>query len=371
MRFSGLAWNNSLRLTLSERSRRGNSGQQHRRPGVRLSSPIHLVLPRDSRPVHTGDSKKNRNMAGVMQIVAGKTRIGWIGTGVMGSSMCGHLMAAGFSATVYSRTRQKAEGLISRGAAWADSPWAVATQSDVIFSIVGFPADVREVLLGERGVLSGAAAGSVVVDMTTSQPSLAVEIDQAARSRGLHSVDAPVSGGDVGARNAALSIMIGGDAAVVEALQPLWQAMGRTIVYQGPAGSGQHTKMVNQILIATGMIGVCEALLYGFRAGLDLPTVLKSVSSGAAGSWSLSNLGPRIIDNNFDPGFFVEHFIKDMGIALEESRRMGLSMPGLALGQQLYQAVKAQGFGRNGTHALQLALASLSGMDWKNRATRS
>lgn len=303
----------------------------------------------------------------VLEVVAGKTRIGWIGTGVMGSSMCGHLINAGFPATVYSRTKQKAEPLISKGASWAASPREVAENSDVIFSIVGFPSDVREVLLGEHGALSGAKAGSVLVDMTTSQPALAVEIYAAARAKGVHSVDAPVSGGDIGARNAALSIMIGGDADVVSALQPMWEAMGKTIVYQGPAGSGQHTKMVNQILIATGMIGVCEALLYGYKSGLDLPTVLKSVSSGAAGSWSLSNLGPRMIDNNFDPGFFVEHFIKDMGIALDESRRMGLSMPGLALAQQLYLAVKAQGFGRNGTHALMLALASLSGVDWRKR----
>ena len=204
--------------------------------------------------------------------------------------------------------------------------------------------------------------------MTTSQPSLAVEIYDAARAKEIHSIDAPVSGGDIGARNAALSIMIGGDADVVAALQPVWEAMGKTIVHQGGPGAGQHTKMVNQILIATGMIGVCEALLYGYRSGLDPATVLKSVSSGAAGSWSLSNLGPRIIDNNFDPGFFVEHFIKDMGIALDESRRMGLSLPGLALAQQLYIAVKAQGFGRNGTHALLLALSQMSGIDWRKRS---
>ncbi len=301
------------------------------------------------------------------QVVAGKTRIGWIGTGVMGSSMCGHLMNAGFAATVYSRTKQKSEALLSKGAAWAASPKEVAQNADVIFSIVGFPSDVREVLLGENGALAGAKPGAVLVDMTTSQPALAVEIYNAGKAKGVMSVDAPVSGGDIGARNAALSIMIGGDADVVTALQPMWEAMGKAIVHQGPAGAGQHTKMVNQILIATGMIGVCEALLYGYKAGLDLPTVLKSVSSGAAGSWSLSNLGPRIIDNNFDPGFFVEHFIKDMGIALEESRRMGLSMPGLALGQQLYHAVMAQGFGRNGTHALMLALANLSGIDWRKR----
>ena len=304
----------------------------------------------------------------VPQVKAGVTRIGWIGTGVMGSSMCGHLIDAGFAATVYSRTKQKAEALVAKGARWAASPKAVAENSDIIFSIVGFPADVREVILGDDGALAGANSGCVLVDMTTSQPSLAVEIYAAANAKDVYSVDAPVSGGDIGARNAALSIMIGGDADVVTALQPVWETMGKTIVRQGGPGAGQHTKMVNQILIATGMIGVCEALLYGHRSGLDLTTVLKSVSSGAAGSWSLSNLGPRIIDNNFDPGFFVEHFIKDMGIALDESRRMGLSMPGLALAQQLYLAVKAQGYGRNGTHALLLALSQMSGIDWRKRA---
>ncbi len=295
------------------------------------------------------------------------TRLGWIGTGVMGASMCGHLMDAGFRMTVHSRTRSKADGLIERGAVWAESPRAVAEKSDVVFSIVGFPEDVQEVILGEDGVLAGLREGGVVVDMTTSRPSLARDIHAAAAQRGIAAVDAPVSGGDVGAKNGTLSIMIGGDEQVVQALQPCWDAMGQTIVYQGPAGAGQDTKMVNQILIATGMIGVCEALLYGWRAGLDLETVLKSVSSGAAGSWSLTHLGPRIIQNNFDPGFFVEHFIKDMGIALDECRRMGLSMPGLALGHQLYQAVRAQGHGRDGTHALQLALAQLSGIDWTAR----
>jgi 3-hydroxyisobutyrate dehydrogenase len=302
-----------------------------------------------------------------LSIEPGKTKIGWIGTGVMGASMCGHLIDAGFAATVYSRTKSKAQPLLDKGADWADTPRAVAEASDVIFSIVGFPDDVRAVTIGDEGALSGAKEGSVLVDMTTSQPSLAIEIYEAAKAQGVHSVDAPVSGGDVGAKNAALSIMIGGDDDVVQALKPCWQAMGKTIVHQGPAGAGQHTKMVNQTLIATGMIGVCEALLYGYKAGLDLETVLKSVSSGAAGSWSLSNLGPRIIDNNFDPGFFVEHFIKDMGIALDESKKLGLSMPGLALGHQLYLAVQAQGHGRDGTHALQLALAQISGIDWKQR----
>ena len=302
-----------------------------------------------------------------MKIVPGQTKLGWIGTGVMGRSMCGHLLAKGFETTVYTRSPEKAQDLISQGAKWAGSPREVAEQSDVIFGIVGFPSDVREVFIGENGALAGSKAGNILVDMTTSEPSLAVEIYEAAKAKGVHSVDAPVSGGDIGAKEARLSIMIGGDANVVEALQPCWEAMGKTIVHQGPAGSGQHTKMVNQILISTMMIGVCEALLYGYKAGLDLETVMKSVSTGAAGSWSLSNLGPRIMVNNFDPGFFVEHFIKDMGIALAESRKMGISMPGLALAEQLYQSVKAKGWGRNGTHALMLTLAEMSGIDWPNR----
>jgi len=285
----------------------------------------------------------------------------------MGRSMCGHLIDAGFRTSVFNRSRDKAAELLDRGATWAESPRAVAAASDVIFAIVGYPADVREVILGEQGALAGCKRGDVLVDMTTSEPSLAVEIARLAEERGVTSIDAPVSGGDVGAREARLSIMIGGDAAVVEALTPCWQAMGRTYVRQGGPGAGQHTKMVNQTLVAASMIGVCEALLYAHRAGLDLTTVLESVASGAAGSWTLSNLGPRIIAGNFEPGFFVEHFIKDMRIALDEARRMNISLPGLALVAQLYSAVAAQGHARDGTHALQLALAAMSNIDWKNR----
>ncbi len=300
-------------------------------------------------------------------IAPGQTKIGWIGTGVMGSSMLGHLLDAGFSATVTTRSKSKADGVIAKGAVWADTPKAVAEASDVIFAIVGFPSDVREVMLGEDGALAGSKSGNVLVDMTTSEPSLAVEIAETAKEKGVYSVDAPVSGGDVGAKNGTLSIMIGGDEEVVTALNPCWEAMGKTIVYQGPAGAGQHTKMVNQTLIAAAMISVCEGLLYAYKAGLDLPTVMKSVSSGAAGSWSLSNLGPRMIDNNFDPGFFVEHFIKDMGIALAEAKKMELSLPGLALAHQLYLSVQANKHGRDGTHALMLALAQMSNVDWKSR----
>jgi len=301
------------------------------------------------------------------KIVPGETRIGWIGTGVMGRSMCGHLMKAGFAATVFNRTKSKAQDLLDQGAKWADTPRKVAEASDVVFSIVGFPSDVRSVILGDDGALAGSKAGAILVDMTTSEPSLAVEIAEKAEKKGVHSVDAPVSGGDIGAREARLSIMIGGEKDVVEVLRPCWDAMGKTIIHQGGPGAGQHTKMVNQTLIATGMIGVCEALLYGYKAGLDLNVVLQSVGPGAAGSWSLSNLGPRIIGGNFEPGFMVDHFIKDMGIALAESKRMNLSMPGLALAHQLYISLSACGHGRDGTHALELALAKMSGIDWKKR----
>jgi 3-hydroxyisobutyrate dehydrogenase len=301
----------------------------------------------------------------------GSTKVGWIGTGVMGSSMCGHLMAAGFEAILYNRSPGKLAALVERGAKAVGSPAEVAAEADVLFTIVGYPSDVRSVTLGPGGTLEAARPGSVLVDMTTSDPALAVEIFEAARAKGVDSVDAPVSGGDIGAKEARLSIMIGGEAGVVESLRPLFEVMGKTIVHQGPAGSGQHTKMVNQILIASGMIGVCEALLYGYKAGLDLPTVLQSVSSGAAGSWNLNNLGPRMIAENFDPGFYVEHFLKDMGIALAEAKRMKLALPGLALAEQLYRAVEAQGNGRKGTHALMLALARLSSVEWAPTSRKS
>src|SRR5207244_5384004 len=241
----------------------------------------------------------------------------------------------GYAATVSNRSKDKAQPLLDAGAAWADTPRGVAERSDVVFAIVGFPRDVREVFLGKDGALAGIKTGGVLVDMTTSEPSLASEIAEAAKGKGVASVDAPVSGGDVGAKNAALSIMVGGEADALEAVRPLLECMGKTIVHQGPAGAGQNTKMVNQILIAGNMMGVCEALLYAYRAGLDPTTVLQSVGGGAAASWSLNNLGPRIIDRNFEPGFYVEHFIKDMGIALDEARRMKLALPGLGLAAQL------------------------------------
>ncbi|MEC9259069.1 MAG: NAD(P)-dependent oxidoreductase [Candidatus Poribacteria bacterium] len=298
----------------------------------------------------------------IKEVHPSQIKIGWVGTGVMGRWMCQHVMDLGYTATIFTRTKSKADPLLKAGATWADSPAEVAESSDIIFTIVGFPEDVRQVYLGENGILTMAKSGSIVVDMTTTEPSLAIEIHQAARAKGVSSIDAPVSGGDVGAREARLAIMIGGDKEVVDAIHPLFEAMGQNIVYQGEAGSGQHTKMCNQITIAGTMIGVCEALLYGAKAGLDLEIMLSTISKGAAGCWSLENLAPRVLKRNFDPGFFVEHFIKDMGIALDEAKRMGISLPGLSLVHQLYLATQAQGHGRLGTHALMLALEKLSGI---------
>jgi 3-hydroxyisobutyrate dehydrogenase len=291
-----------------------------------------------------------------------KTRIGWIGTGVMGRWMCQHAISKGYAATVYNRSKDKLQPLLDLGAKAAATPKAVAEQSDIIFAIVGFPKDVREVFLAPEGALAGSKPGTVLVDMTTSEPSLAKEIYEAAKAKGVASLDAPVSGGDVGAKNAALSIMIGGDKEVVTAVQPVFECMGKTIIHQGGPGAGQHTKMVNQILISSNMIAVCEGLLYGYKAGLDLETVFKSVSVGAAGSKALEVLGPRMLARNFEPGFYVEHFIKDMGIALAEAEKMNLSLPGLGLAKQLYEAVRAQGYGRKGTQALLMALETLNGV---------
>ncbi|MDY7108479.1 MAG: NAD(P)-dependent oxidoreductase [Planctomycetota bacterium] len=290
-------------------------------------------------------------------------RIGWIGTGVMGASMAGHLLEAGHRIAVHTRTKEKAEALLRRGACWAGSPGEAADGADLAVSIVGYPEDVEAVHLGAKGTLATARPPRVIVDMTTSRPRLARRIAEAARERGVGSVDAPVSGGDVGAREATLSIMIGGAEADVAFVRPVLQRLGRQLVHHGPPGAGQHAKMVNQILIATNMIGVCEGLLYAVKAGLDPLRVIESVGSGAAGSWSITNLGPRMVQRDFQPGFYVEHFLKDLSIALEESSRMGLSLPGLALARQLYEAAKDQGHGRKGTQALLAALERLNGLD--------
>lgn len=294
----------------------------------------------------------------------GTTRVGWIGTGVMGASMAGHLRAAGYDLKVTTRTRKRAGELLAAGATWADTPADVAAASDVVFSIVGLPEDVREVHLGPAGTLSTAARGTILVDMTTSEPSLAVELAAAAADRGVHVLDAPVSGGDVGARNGTLSIMVGGPAEVLDDVRPCFDLLGSTVVHQGGHGAGQHTKMVNQILVVSTMVALAEGLAYAYRVGLDVEQVLASVSSGAAGSWALSNLGPRVVGGDFAPGFMVDHLVKDLGIALAEARRARLALPGLALANQLYVALQAQGRGRDGTQALVHSLASLSGLDW-------
>jgi 3-hydroxyisobutyrate dehydrogenase len=290
----------------------------------------------------------------------GSTRVGWIGTGVMGAQMCSQLVEHGYEVTVSTRTRAKAEPLLAQGAVWADSPAAVASASDLVFTMLGYPSEVEEVVLGPEGVVATLDAGSIAVDMTTSRPSLAVEIAARARPKGIATLDAPVSGGDVGARNGTLSIMVGGDAATFAAVRPCFDAMGTTIVHQGPPGAGQHAKLTNQILVAGNIVGVCESLLYASRAGLDVRSVLESVSSGAAASWALTNLAPRIVDGDFTPGFFVDHFVKDMGIVLDEAARLRVAIPGLALAHQLYVALQAQGHGRDGTQALILALQSMS-----------
>jgi 3-hydroxyisobutyrate dehydrogenase len=299
----------------------------------------------------------------VQLAIPAATRIGWIGTGVMGSSMCGHLLTASYHVTVHSRTRSKAQSLLDRGAQWAESPRAAATESDILFTMVGFPQDVRTIYFGDTGVIAGAQPGTVLVDMTTTDPALSREIAERATAKGRSAIDAPVSGGDVGARNATLSIMVGGDRKAVQAVMPLFELLGKKIVHQGGPGTGQQAKLCNQIVIAGTMVGVCESLLYGYKAGLDLNRMLDSIRGGAAACWTLDNLAPRILQRNFDPGFFVEHFIKDMGLALEESKRMGLMLPGLTLVHQLYQTVHTLGHGRSGTHALMLALESLSDIE--------
>lgn len=279
-------------------------------------------------------------------------KIGFIGTGVMGSSLVKHLLNAGHEVAIYTRTAKKAESLVSAGAEWLESPKEVARVSETVFTMVGYPSDVEEVYFGEQGILENAQKGAAVVDLTTSKPNLAKRIFDEASKKGLKALDAPVSGGDIGAQKGTLSIMVGGREQDFQEVLPLFELMGENIVYQGPAGSGQHTKMCNQINIATNMIGVCESLVYAKKAGLDPEQVLRSISSGAAGSWSLSNLAPRMIAEDFAPGFYIKHFIKDMKIAAEEAELMGLDLPGLRLSLGMYEKLADRGYGENGTQAL-------------------
>ncbi|RPG15542.1 MAG: NAD(P)-dependent oxidoreductase [Phycisphaera sp. TMED9] len=285
-------------------------------------------------------------------------RIGWIGCGVMGTSMIGHLLENGHGVRVFTRTRSRASAVLEKGADWAESPREAAEGTDAVVSIVGFPADVEAVHLGADGTLAATRLPPILIDMTTSDPALAIRLHAAAASRGVAAIDAPVSGGDVGARQGTLSIMIGGDSDAVESARPIFEACGGTIVHQGGPGAGQKTKIVNQILVAASMIGACEAILFAARAGLDARTVLKSVAPGAAGSWTLSNLVPRMLDGDFEPGFFIDHFVKDLGIAVREARDGGLDLPGLEMAERFYCEAQEEGLGSKGTQALLLLLES-------------
>lgn len=279
-------------------------------------------------------------------------KIGFVGTGVMGSSMASHLLEAGYDVFIYTRTKSKAEELLTKGAKWTDTPQALAKKVDVLISMVGYPKDVEELYLGQNGFLENLSAGAVAIDMTTSSPVLAKKIAEAFREKGIGALDAPVSGGDIGAKNGTLAIMVGGAEDVFLKVKPIFEILGSSVILQGDAGAGQHTKMVNQIAIASNMIGVTEAIIYAEAAGLNPARVLESISGGAAGSWSLSNLIPRVLQDNFSPGFFIKHFIKDMGIALSEAKQMGLELPGLSLAEKMYQTLADQGLSEEGTQAL-------------------
>ncbi|RKD26774.1 oxidoreductase [Ammoniphilus oxalaticus] len=280
------------------------------------------------------------------------TTIGFIGLGVMGQSMAGHLIDGGYSLVVYNRTKEKANALLEKGAKWADTVADVAKQANVIITIVGYPKDVEEVYLGAEGLIPNAKEGTYFIDMTTSSPSLAARIYDEAKSRGMHSLDAPVSGGDIGAREARLSIMVGGDQAAFDAVKPIFELMGQNIVLQGAAGAGQHTKQCNQIALASTLMGAVESMIYAKKAGLDPIRVLESIETGAAGSWQLSNLAPKMTSGDFDPGFYIKHFIKDMVIGLEAAKEMGAELPGLELMKANNDKLAEMGHEDLGTQAL-------------------
>ena len=290
-------------------------------------------------------------------------KIGWIGTGLMGNPMVKHLLKAGYKVNINNRTKSKAAELIELGCTWFDNPAALTGQSDIVVTIIGFPKDVEECYFGEDGILKKAKPGMILIDMTTTKPSLAVKIAEEAEAKGADFIDAPVSGGQLGAINGNLSIMMGGKKEVVDKVIPFFEAFGKNMVYQGVAGNGQHTKMCNQITIAGTLIGVCEGLIYGVKAGLDLNTMLESITKGAAGCWSLDVLAPKIVKADYSPGFSVDNFVKDLNIALEEAEAMKLSLPGLALVKQLYMTVKAMGKGSSGNQALYLALEKLANIE--------
>ncbi|WAA11124.1 NAD(P)-dependent oxidoreductase [Fervidibacillus albus] len=282
----------------------------------------------------------------------GKESVGFIGLGVMGKHMAEHILQAGHPLYVYTRTKEKATDLLEKGAIWANSPKEIAESTTIVFTIVGFPSDVEEIYLGEDGLIPNGKTGSIFIDMTTSSPSLAKRLYEEGREKGISVLDAPVSGGDIGAKQARLAIMVGGDENIFEHILPFFQLIGKTISYMGNAGSGQHTKMANQIAIASNMIGVCEALVYAKKAGLDQEKVVAAISTGAASSFSLSNLAPRILKEDYSPGFFIKHLIKDMTIALQEAEKMGMEAPGLALAKKMYEQLAQEGEENSGTQAL-------------------
>ncbi len=283
------------------------------------------------------------------------TKLGWIGLGVMGESMCQHLLAAGYPMSVYTRSQEKASAARDAGALWCESPTEVVAQSDVVFTMVGMEQEVRDVYFSANGLLSSEITDKIFIDMGTTAPSLTLEIAQYVKQHGAHSIDAPVSGGDVGARNASLSIMAGGELDIIERVKGLFDYLG-SVQVMGGAGTGQHTKMCNQITVAGTMIGVCEALLYAKHAGLNCETMVAAIRPGAAGCWTLDNLAARIISQDFTPGFMVDHFIKDLAIAVNEAEMMGLALPGLSLAKSLYEKTRDIGHGKSGTQALLLAL---------------
>ncbi len=283
--------------------------------------------------------------------ITNETRIGFIGTGVMGLSMAGHLLKAGFPLAIHNRTRSRGEPLLRAGASWAESPARVAAQSSVVLTMVGFPSDVEQVYLGKDGLLAASGRGSMTIDLTTSSPQLAKRIHEEASRAGVQALDAPVSGGDIGAREARLAIMVGGDRDVFESARSLLGLMGSPS-YMGPAGSGQHAKMVNQIAIASNMVGIGEAMAYAVRSGLDPRAVLACIEHGAAGSWALSHLAPKMLAGDYAPGFYVKHFVKDMKIAIESAEELGLDLPGLRLARALYGRLADSGGAELGTQGL-------------------
>mgnify|MGYP006435804925 CR=1 FL=1 len=277
-------------------------------------------------------------------------KIGFIGTGVMGSSMAGHLLNAGENLSIYNRTKAKAEDLLARGARWTQGPAEMAKTCDLIFTMLGYPEDVEEVI--QNQLLPGMKPGTTIVDFTTSSPSLAKALAEVGEKSQVQVLDAPVSGGDLGARNATLSIMVGGKEDAAKEVWPYLEKLGKTLVHQGPAGSGQLTKMANQIAVAGSMLGMVESLAFAKKSGLNPDKVLDSIRVGAAGSWSLDNLSPRVLNGDDAPGFYIKHFIKDLGIALSSAESMELELPGTERALELYRLLQKRGHEDKGTQAL-------------------